>query len=104
MSAFETAAAALFRDPNMGVDAIYRPGGIGGGVLVRVIRSAPDRLARFGDGSFVTDTVAIDVAIAEAPGLAEGDSFEIGGTHYILHGAPIRDADRLVWSAEAREA
>jgi hypothetical protein len=104
VTVFEAAAAALFRDPNMAVEAIYRPGGVGGGVAVRIIRSAPDRLAQFGEGRFVTDSVAIDVAVADAPGLAEGDSFEIGGAYYIVRGAPIRDADRLVWSAEAREA
>jgi hypothetical protein len=104
VTVFEAAAAALFRDPNMAAEAIYRPGGIGGGTLVRVIRSAPDRFAPYGEGRFVTDSVGLDVAVADAPGLAEGDTVEIGGTLYTIRGAPIRDADRLVWSAEAREA
>ena len=102
MTAFAAATSALFRDPNIAVDALYRPGGIGGGVPVRVIRAAPDRLAQFGESRFVTDTVGLDVAIAEAPNLAEGDTFEIEGTLHTIRGAPIRDADRLVWSAEAR--
>ncbi len=102
MTAFAIAATAMFRDPNIAVDALYRPGGIGVGVPVRVIRSAPDSLAQFGEGRFVTDTFGLDVAIAEAPDLAEGDTFEIEGTLHTILGAPIRDADRLVWSAEAR--
>ena len=104
MTAFATAATTLFRDPNVAVDAIYSPGGIGGGVPVRVIRAAPDRLAQFGEGRFVTDTVGLDIAVADAPDLAEGDTIEIGGTLYTILGEPIRDADRLVWSAEARES
>ena len=103
MTAFATAATTLFRDPNIAVDAIYRPGGIGVGVPVRVILAAPDRLAQFGEGRFVTDTFGLDVAIAEAPDLAEGDTFEIEGTLYTIRSAPIRDADRLIWTAEARE-
>jgi hypothetical protein len=104
VTAFAAATSALFRDSNIAVDAIYRPGGIGGGVPVRVIRTAPDRLAQFGEGRFVTDTVGLDIAVADAPDLAEGDTIEIDGTPYTIRNAPIRDADRLVWSAEAREA
>ncbi|MFN9090936.1 MAG: hypothetical protein ACK5V0_05405 [Alphaproteobacteria bacterium] len=102
MTAFTAATAALFRDRNMAVDALYRPGGIGVGVPVRVIRSAPDSLAQFGEGRFVTDTVLIAVRVADAPGLGPGDTFEIEGTLHTIRGAPVRDADRLVWSAEAR--
>ncbi len=103
MTAFTAAAAALFRDPNIAVDALYRPGGIGVGVPVRVIRAAPDRLAQFGESRFVTDTVSLDIAVADAPDLVESDTVEINGTLYTIRGAPIRDADRLVWSVEAHE-
>ncbi len=102
MTAFAAAKSALFRDPNIAVDAIYRPGGLGGGTPVRVIRAAPDRLAQFGESRFVTDTVGLDIAVADAPDLDEGDTIEIGGALYTIRGATIRDADRLVWSAEAR--
>jgi hypothetical protein len=103
VTAFTAAAAALFRDPNMAVDALYRSGGIGVGVPVRVIRSSPDRLAQFGESRFVTDTVSLDIAVADAPDLAESDTVEINGTLHTIRGAPIRDADRLIWTAEARE-
>jgi hypothetical protein len=92
----------MFRDPNMAVDAIYRPGGIGLGVAIRVIRATPDRLAQFGESRFVTDTVSLDIAVADAPDLAESDTVEINGSLYTIRSAPICDADRLVWSAEAR--
>lgn len=103
MTAFATALAALFRDRNIAVDALYRVGGSGPGVLVRVIRTAPDRIAAFGESRFVTDTMALDVWIADAPGLAAGDTFEIAGTLHEVRGAPVRDAERLVWAAEVRE-
>ena len=102
MTAFAIAATAMFRDPNIAVDALYRPGGTGAGVSIRVVFSSPDQLAAFGEGRFVTDTVLIAVRVADAPDLAESDTVEIEGTLYTIRGAPVRDADRLVWSAEAR--
>ncbi len=102
MTAFTAAAAALFRDPNIAVDALYRPGGIGLGVAIRVIRSAPDQVAAFGEGRFVTDTVLIAVCVADAPDLASGDTIEVNGVLFEVRADPIRDADRLVWSAQAR--
>ena len=102
MTAFTAAATALFRDPNIAVDALYRPGGIGSGVAIRVIRSAPDQVAAFGEGRFVTDTVLIAVRVADAPDLASGDTIEVNGVLFEVRADPVRDADRLVWSAEAR--
>jgi hypothetical protein len=69
VTAFTAATAALLRDPNIAVDALYRPGGIGLGVAIRVIRSAPDQVAAFGEGRFVTDTVLIAVCVAVASDL-----------------------------------
>ncbi|MCA2992098.1 hypothetical protein [Gemmatimonas sp.] len=102
MTAFAAATSALFRDPNIALDALYRPGGIGIGVAIRVIRSAPDQVAAFGEGRFVTDTVLIAVCVADAPDLASGDTIEVNGLLFEVRGDPARDADRLVWSAEAR--
>ena len=103
MTAFAIAATAMFRDPNIALDALYRPGGIGSGVAIRVIRSAPDQVAAFGEGHFVTDTVLIAVCVADAPDLASGDTIEVNGVLFEFRADPVRDADRLVWSVEARE-
>ena len=103
MTALAAAVAALFRDRNVGVDALYRVGGADPGVLVRVIRVAPDRVTAFGEGRFVTGTMTLDVRIADAPGLAAGDTFEIEGRLHEVRGEPVRDAERLVWAAEVRE-
>ena len=103
MTAAAAALAALFRDSNLALDALYRVGGAGPGVAVRVIRAAPDRIAAFGEGRFVTGTMTLDVRIADAPGLAAGDTFEIEGRLHEVRGEPVRDAERLVWAAEVRE-
>ena len=41
--------------------------------------------------------------VADAPSLTPGDTLEIDGSLYRILGAPVRDATRLVWTAEARE-
>ena len=102
MSALSTMVNATFRDRYLASDAIYRPGGAGGGVTVRVTRSSPDRAAPFGEGRFVNDTNLIDVRVSEVAVLDQGDTFQIGAEIYAVQGEPLRDGERLVWSAEVR--
>jgi hypothetical protein len=104
MSAFANATAALFRDPNLGQDALWRSGGAGAPVAVRVMLRRPDAVTGFGEGRFVTDSVIIDVECAALGALNPGDTFDIGGAIYEVRGEPLRDALRHVWKAEAREA
>ena len=103
MSAFATATAALFRDPNLAQDGLWRLGGAGVPVAVRVMLRRPDAVSGFGEGRFVTDSVMIDVESAALGVLAPGDTFEIGGVIYEVRGEPLRDTLRHVWKAEARE-
>jgi len=102
MSALASALGILFRDRNMSAQALYRAGGAGDGVAVRVVKRAPDRLGNFGEGRFVTDSVMIDVRLSEVPALEPGDTFEIAGQLYEVRGEPVRDSERLIWAAEAR--
>lgn len=102
MGALAAMVNASFRDPNLALDAIYRRGGTGTGASVRVIRRAPDRTAPFGESRFVTDTNLIDVRVSEVASLGAGDTFQIGAEIYSVQGEPMRDSDRLVWSAEVR--
>ena len=102
MAAFRAAMDRMFRDPHMSVAATHRAGGAGDGTPVRVIKRAPDRLASFGDGRFVAESVLIDVRISEVSDLEPGDTFEIGATIYEVRGEPVRDSQRLTWAAEAR--
>lgn len=103
MSAFATATAALFRDPNLAQDAVWRSGGARAPVAVRVMLQRPDAVTGFGEGRFVTDSVMIDVECAALGALAPGDTFDIAGVTYEVRGEPQRDALRHVWKAEARE-
>ena len=95
---------ALFTDANIGRDAIWRAGGAGAGVNVRLVYRAPDATSSFGGGRFVAQSRFIDVRTSEVPVIAPGDTFEIGGTTYVVQGEPMRDDDNLIWSAEVRAA
>lgn len=102
MNAFAAGINAIFRDPNMAKHAFYRAGGEGIGVPVRVIFRAPDRVASFGEGRFVTDTHFIDVRVSDVPNLEMGDTFDIGDLAYEVRSDPVRDREQLCWSAEVR--
>ncbi|MBX3516033.1 MAG: hypothetical protein KF815_03730 [Rhodospirillales bacterium] len=102
MSVFAAAIDALFADPNLGVDTVYRVGGVHPEVPVRAIVRQPDRIGEFGETRIVAETVMIDVRVSEIAAPAEGDTIEVNGMVYVVQGEPIRDAERLVWSIEAR--
>jgi hypothetical protein len=99
---FTAAIDALFADPNLGLDAMHRAGGADPGVPVRVIVRRPDRVGDFGATRVVAETVMIDIRVSEIAAPADGDTIEVGGTLYVIQGEPIRDAERLVWTIEAR--
>jgi hypothetical protein len=102
MTVFTAAIDALFADPNLGLDAIYRVGGTDPGVPVRVIVRRPDRVGDFGETRIVAETLLIDVRVSDVAAPADGDIFDIGGEAFAVQGEPIRDAERLVWTIEAR--
>ena len=102
MGAFDQAARAIFADKNMASDAIFRAGGSGVAVAIRAIRRAPDRFANFGEGRFLSDTVLVDVQTADLPLLSTGDTIQIGLVVYEVRSDPLRDPQRLIWTAEVR--
>jgi len=102
MSVFAAAVDAMFADATMARDALYRAGGTGAGVTVRVIRRAPDEIGRFGEARFVAETMFLDLRVSEAPGLAVGDTLEIDGEVLEVRSEPVRDRERLVWTVEGR--
>jgi hypothetical protein len=102
MSAFARAAAAIFADPNLATDALWRSGGVGTGVPVRIVLRRPDATTGFNQGRFVTDSQELRVALAAVPNLAPGDTFETAAGTFEVRGEPRRDARRIVWIAEAR--
>ncbi len=103
MSAFAAAVSALFADPNMGRDAVYIADG-GAHVPVRVVARRADAVTDFGDARLWSETTRVDRRVVEAPNPRPGDRIEIDGDAFLIQGEPIRDRERLVWTADLRPA
>ena len=102
MTACATAIDALFADPNLGLDAVYRAGGADPGVPVRVVVRRPDRVGEYGETRIATETLVIEVRVSDVAAPADGDTIALDGAVYVVQGEPLRDAERLVWTIEAR--
>ena len=100
MTAFSTAAAALLGDLNLGVDALYRPGGGGPGVGIRVIRERPTAETQAFGAKLRAGAELLHLRVADAPALAKGDTVTIGTETLTVQGAPRRDTLGLLWTAE----
>ena len=101
-SAFAAAIDVLFADPNLGVNAIYRADGETPATMIRAIIRQPDRVATFGETRIAAATTIFDIRTSDIIAPAEGDTIEMNGTVYFIQGEPIRDAERLIWTIEAR--
>lgn len=101
IDAFALAIDALFADPNIGEDALWKTGGVGAGVAVRIIRKSPDRMAEFGDSRAVLPTVSIDIRSSQAATITKGDLILIGAETYRIIGEPMGDALGVVSACEA---
>ena len=104
MSIFAEALDDLFADPHLARDAAWRAGGTGEPVTVRIFLRQPDRIGGFGETRLLADTTVVEVRTVEVPLLAVGDTVEIDGDVYRVQGEPVRDSERLVWTAELRPA
>lgn len=101
MDAFAAATDALFADPNIARDAIWRAGGAGSGVSVRVITRRPDQVGSFGDSRTILPTMLIDVRRWEISEPASSDTVEIEDEIFDIIAAPVADSQHLVWTCEA---
>lgn len=103
MSAFAAAMAALAADPNLGADALWRSGGTGPEIPVRVVRSSPDRLANAFGTAVLQATDVLAVAMAALPGPVEaGDTFRIGDAELLTALHAERDAAGAAWRVPCR--
>ena len=102
MSAFAAATDVLFADPHLARDAVYRPGGVGDGIPVRVMRRQPDRIEGFGETRIASSTTVLDVRVSEVPEPAAGDTVELDGRSVVVQGTPILDAEGLVYTLDTR--
>jgi hypothetical protein len=104
VNAFAAAINALFSDPNLASDSLYRAGSGDPAIPVRAVLRRPGRVGEFGETRIVAETLLIDVRVSNVAAPADGDTIEADGTVYVIQGAPTRDAERLVWTIEARPA
>ncbi len=100
MGVTDVALAVMFANPLMARDAIWYPGGVGPEQSLRVILRAPDTITEFGAARVWSETVMVDIQVAVAPTLAPGDRIDIDGSSYTVQGEPVRDRERLIWTAE----
>lgn len=101
MDAFASATDVLFADPNIARDALWRTGGVGPGIGVRIVTRRPDQVVGFGDSRAVLPTLLVDVRRSEVPDPVSGDTVEIDDDTFEIIAAPIADSLGLVWSCEA---
>ena len=105
MFLFATAIDNIFADPHLARDALWRGGGgMSAPVTVRIVLRQPDRIASFGETRILAASTVIEVRSIEVPELSEGDRFAIDGEAFLLQGEPVRDAERLIWTAEVIRA
>ena len=104
MSVFAEALDDLFADPHLARDATWRAGGTGPPAAVRIVLRQPDRIGSFGGTRLLADTTVVEVRTVEVPALTTDDTVEIDGDVYRVQGEPVRDSERLVWTAELRPA
>ncbi len=103
MDAFSSAIDDLFADPNIARDALYRVGGAGDGVVVRVIARRPDEVVDFGETRIHTGTAVFEVRASEVAEPRPGDRIIFDSVDYVVQGEPERrDSDRLVWTLDTR--
>jgi len=98
-NAFTAAVAVLHADANLSEAATYYAGGIGPGVALRVIRSAPIAEAYGPSGGMgsLQASIMADMLIANVPTQpAAGDRLVIGADDLRIKSAE-RDDLKLVW-------
>ena len=101
MNAFAAAMNVLAADPNIGADATYREGGTGAPVLLRVVRSSPDRLGNAFGTSVIQASDVLTVAIAVLPRVTANDTFTLGADTLTVQHAE-RDAAGIAWRVFCR--
>lgn len=99
MTAFDTAAMALSRDPNLSVSAVITVAE-GDPLAVRAVLSAPDQFASMGTTGAVFPQVVAMVAVADLPERpAAGQTLTARGIDYEVSHAKL-DAEGVCWMVE----
>jgi hypothetical protein len=78
---------------------------------IRIIRSRPDQMVRFGDGQIVTASNVIEIRKSEVPSPAHDDRLILrqyndagdltGELEFALTGEPVSDVEGMTWTCGA---
>jgi hypothetical protein len=98
---FAAALGHILADPHIATTAVWRAGGAGPPVSVRVVRSSPDRVAGAFDAAVIQATDVLTAAVADLPDLASGDGFTLGSDVLTVTHAE-RDALGVAWRVFCR--
>jgi hypothetical protein len=101
INVFSSAIDLLFADPNLARDAAYAPAD-GDTLPVRIIARRPDSVTDFADARLWSETASFDVRVSEVALPRPRERLILDGEIFVIQGEPIRDAERLVWTLEAR--
>lgn len=103
MSAFDDAIDAIFDDPNVAADAIWRTSGAGDGLPIRIVRKTPQEDVGVQDSRYRLPAILIDVRLSEIAAPAPGDTVEIveDGSVFAITRLATLDSSRLVQTCEA---
>ena len=104
MSVFAAAMDRIFSHAAMAVPALWISASTSEERPIRIIARAPDRVTDFGAGRFVSDTIMVDVRVADLPAPRPGDLIVIGADSHVIQGEPLRDRERLIWTLDLRPA
>ena len=102
MNVFAAAVDLIYANPSMAVVALWISASTSEERSIRVIRRAPDRITEFGAAQFVSDTMLLEVRVADLADPRPGDLIVIGTDSFTIHGEPLRDSDRLIWTLDLR--
>ena len=102
MTVFATAMDRIYANPSMAATAVWISATTSEERPIHVIRRATDRITEFGAGRFVSDTMMVDVRVADLPDPRTGDLILIGADSFTIQGEPVRDRERLIWTLDLR--
>lgn len=77
MSVFALAVDAMFDDPNMADDAIWRAGGAEEGLPVRIRYRSPEGIVGLQGNQFDLSAMLLDIRLSEVAEPSEGDVVDV---------------------------
>ena len=99
MTTFADALRVLFTDPNLSLEIWHRDSD-GQFTRARGILRRPDEITSFGAARLVSDTIRIDIRVADIPRPRPDEQILIGDETFLIQGEPQRDRERLIWTLD----